>query len=171
MEEIEIERSKGKMFMLLLISVAFIALGVWFMLQPEKIRLYPPAVTWMIGAAAVLVFGGVLLKGVINFFDKRPGLVLNSAGIAIENTPPILWHTITKVEILKIQRTEFLMIRVNNPEELMGNAGALKKLTMQSNLKLYGAPVGISTLKCSFEEMVQLIDSYLAHYQPQVEIR
>jgi hypothetical protein len=59
--------------------------------------------------------------------------------------------------------TQFLLIKVSNPEDYIQKANQMKKLLLKQNLKTYGTPITITSvgLQCSFEDLEQMIlESY-----------
>jgi len=63
--------------------------------------------------------------------------------------------------------TQFLLIRLTNPEAYLNKANLLQKRMMKANNRMYGTPISISsnTLKCSFFELEQMVSQAIAERQ------
>lgn len=167
-ETIEIPLSKGKMFLTFIGALAFIAIGIWFLVKPPQISnpiFGNPTLILISGLASILFFGIVAIVILRKFFDKKPGLTISDEGI-IDNSSGnsegiIPWSDITDIEVGQVMSQKFLMIIVKNPQEYINKAkNSLKKNGMKMNYKSYGSPIAISsnTLKMNFQELQDLLN-------------
>lgn len=162
--------SKGKIFLTLLGSLAFVALGIWF-LGTKDPELSSPVVK-VVGGVAVLFFGACGLFALTKLFDFRPGLVIDAEGI-IDNSSAVAagrirWEEITGLSVTTIQRTQILNILVRSPEALLEGKGRLARLAGSANIGMTGTPVNISShaLKVRFDDLGPLIHHWwVAHHQ------
>ena len=129
-----------------------------------------PAIVHGIGVVTIVVFGMCGLFGFKKLFDKRPGLILNSAGI-VDNASAISaglipWSEVLSTEIFTIRRQRLLIIQIRGPEQYIESAGPLKRVLYNANRKMYGSPIVISsnTLQIDFAELLRLVNQYLQKY-------
>ena len=162
-EQIEIPLSNGKLTLLLLGSIAFVAIGLWFVISQPKIdsELFGnPALIFLAGIASIIVFGLFGILSLKKLIDKKPGLIIDKTGITDNasgaSAGHISWSDITEIKTTQIFNQKFLTIIVRNPNKYIERqTNALKRKNMQMNLSSSGSPINISanTLKCSFDEL------------------
>lgn len=167
-EEIEIPLSKSKLSLMLAGSIAFVALGAWFVTKPKEISMQGihanPVLIFTVGVASILFFGLCATFIAKKIIDNRPGLVINGDGI-IDNSGGtsvglILWKDITEIKEITVANQNFITIIVNNPEEYINNQNSfIKRKAMEINFKSYQSPISISAngLKCNFNELYKII--------------
>jgi hypothetical protein len=170
-----IELSKIKILMLISGACVFVAIGIWMLMLDSgdiasQRRFNSPPIIYGIGAASIVFFGLCALFGIKKSFDKKPGLVLNSAGI-LDNSSGVAaglipWSEITGFSIFEIQKQKTLIIHVIHPEKYVASGGSIKRSLNRMNLKLCGSPIAISSnsLKIGFDELLETCDVYLATY-------
>lgn len=171
-EKIEIPLSKGKLRIILILSVIFVAIGFWFIIYPPEINntiLDIPTLLWVSGVSSILFFGFCVYIVIKKLKDKSPGLIVdetgitdNSSGIAAGHIP---WNDILAIRSIKFATQNFIIIIVRNPEKYIGlqTKPALKK-AVQYNHKNFGSPISISeaSLKCNFKELEDILNSALS---------
>lgn len=171
-----IELSKTKLRMLVLGSVIFVAMGLW-MVQPDSAQIAgrhhynSPFLMYGIGVIVILFFGFCGVVGIRKLFDKKPGLILNAAGIH-DNSSGIAagfvpWSEITGFSIFEMQNQKTLVINVIEPQRYIMAGGAFKRMLNKMNYKMCGSPVVISanSLKVGFDELLKICNFYLYKYQ------
>jgi hypothetical protein len=177
-DETIIELSRAKLARLILGSCAAVATGAWLlsfdMAEIERGRSFGflnnnPLLVYGVGLLAVACFGGCGLYGLFKLFDKRPGLVLNSAGL-VDNASAVAagfipWSEVTGSHVYQMRSARMLIIDVTDPRKYADRGGALKRALNKANLKMGGA-VGIpaGTLKIDFPKLVALFDRYRRKY-------
>jgi len=171
-DELVIGSSKHKVTWLILGSFVFVALGAWMLsMDAESLRTEPglfgdPLFVHGAGIAGIVFFGFCGVFGVRKLFDKKPGLVLNSAGITDNSSALaagfIPWSEILGAEIFKVRRQKMLVIKVSNPEAYIERGSAVKRILSRANCKLCGSPVVITsnTLKIAFPELLSTFEQY-----------
>lgn len=170
MEEKKIKFSKRKLIFLLLTGIGFVIISLLFMLYPERFIsfiFFNERVIKNIGYIGLPFFGLVSILLTKKLFDNKPGLIINKKGI-IDNSNSssiglIKWSDITKISQKEVVSTKFLLVEIRNPQEYIEKANQIKKLLLKQNLNTYGTPITLTSvgLKCSFEELEQLIlESY-----------
>jgi len=181
-EQIEIPLSKLKLSLMLAGSIAFVALGAWFIMKPKEISMQgvhaSPVQIFIVGIVSILFFGLCTTFIFKKIIDNTPGLVINNNGINDNSGGTsvglILWKDIKEIKELTVANQNFIMIIVNNPDEYINKENSfIKRKTMEINYKTYQSPISISAngLKCNFDELYKIIvDAFKANNTPQVEV-
>ncbi|GAB4093309.1 STM3941 family protein [Flaviaesturariibacter terrae] len=177
-QRIEIPLSKKKMARLLLLAIVFVAGGAWMLAysgETSNFLLSNPVVKNSVAVAAILFFGWSAFFFVRKLSDKRPGFVIDAAGVQ-DNTSGVAfgqlpWTDISGFSRASVYNQEFLIIHVFDPERYLEQAtGRVQRMSMSFNLKQYGSPFAVSanTLTCSLAELEKLLREHLAasHAQP-----
>lgn len=173
-EEIVVPASKTKTLILVIIAAGFVALGFWLIsLDPKTVegqdRYNNSIVMYGLGYATVGFFGLLVVAGVWRLFSTKPGLVLNSEGVkifAIGKDTFVAWKDISGFSIHQVQRTELLVLNLNDPEKYIESLGKVRGALAQANLKLCGSPIAVSsgTVALSFGELRELFKKYHGRY-------
>ena len=172
---IEIPLSKQKLILLLISSLAFVAIGIWFVSKPESFKnglLGNPTIVLSIGILSIVVFGLAAFMMAKKLKDNVPGLIIDKTGITDNSTGVpaghIPWSDIQEIKTNKVFTQKFITIIVNKPEAYINRqtTGAAKK-GAEANHKITGSPVNIpsSTLKYNFDELEVLLKSELAKHK------
>lgn len=164
---IEIPLSKKKITLILIGSIVFVVLGVWFIMEPDKFSRGPlrnPTVVTAVGIAAIVFFGFCALYALRKLPDNKPGLIIDESGLTDNSSAvsagQILWTDINNLSVITIQKQKFILLHVKNPQDYIDRqTGAFKRKMMQLNFKLYGSPLTVNTngLKITFDELHKLI--------------
>ncbi len=179
-ETIDIPLSKNKLLLAIVISAVFVLAGIWLFLyadsfQDNPVRLFRnPLVVKGVGVIGVLFFGALGIIGLKKVSDKKVGLRIDDKGITDNSNAAsaglIEWDDITEIFTKQVMTTKFLMIKVKDPEKYIARAqGGMKAKLMQSNMKMYGTPLAVTsnTLKYDFGVLEQLIQTaYRQHKNP-----
>jgi hypothetical protein len=168
-----IELSKIKVLLLIIGSCAFVAIGLW-MLQMDSAeieaqrRFNSPLFVYGLGTLSIVFFGLCGAFGIKKLFDRKPGLVLSSAGI-LDNSSGVSaglipWSEITGFSVLQVQKQKILIVGVADPEKYIEIGGSLKRVLNRANLKMCGSPIAITSnsLKIGFDELLDSCNQYLA---------
>ncbi len=166
MTEIEIPLSKTKIILLLIGALAFVFAGAWGIIDPEKFAWIRSSKNFVLisGIAAVLFFGLCSVFFALKIFSRKPGLVINNAGI-IDNSNAtsvglIAWNDITGIKRLEIASSKILVIETSNPEKYIARSkNIISKKAMRANHNTYGSPLSIisNSLNIKFSELERLI--------------
>jgi hypothetical protein len=179
-ETVEIELSKSKLTLILLGSIIFVGLGIWFMINPEKLLTTIFRSTTMIffaGLAGVLFFGFVGLFISKKLFDKSPGLVISNDGI-VDNSSGVSagfipWSDIVEIKETKIVNQKFINLVVKNPQDYINRqSSAFKRWAMNKNYTSFGTAIGISAngLKYDYEDLKALLHKKFQEYKSKAII-
>lgn len=145
---IQIPISKNKIVWLLIGSLVFVIIGIWFIVGFADMQTqFSPLMIKLTGAVAVLVFAGTFAFSIKKIFDKKPGLIINEKGI-FDNTSGVSiglidWESITGIRTQQIMSTRVLLIDTNDPEKFVARATGLKAKIMRTNYNMYGTPMSI----------------------------
>ncbi|MBD8019161.1 STM3941 family protein [Kaistella pullorum] len=170
MERVEIYSSKKKSLLLLIGSIAFVALGFWLILEADNLtgwRARNPIFTRGIGIASILFFGLGIFVGIKRLIKSEIALIIDSNGLNVNPkkslTEYIKWRDINGFEEIKIQSTRIVIIGVKNPEYWLDKetSGFRRKL-MQFNISNYNSPFNIaaSGLDISSDKLIETLNNY-----------
>ena len=174
-EQIEIPLSKNKMLLTFFGAIAFVGLGVLFLINPSMFIstiFRNPTVIFIAGLASVLFFGLVAITVFRKFSDKKAGLIINGQGV-IDNSSGVsaglvLWSDIEKIKTTKVQSQKFMMFIVKNPQDYIDRVtNPLKRKAMEMNYKVYGSPISISanSLQTNFDDLYKLLTEKMYEYK------
>jgi hypothetical protein len=179
MDRIEIYTSKKKSILLLIGSIAFVALGVWLLIEADNMtgwRARNPLFTRGIGVASILFFGFGIFIGIKRIIRSEIALVIDSQGLNVNPkkslTEFIKWNDILGFEEIKIHSTRILIIGVANPEYwLKQETSTIRKKMMEFNISNYGSPFNIAAagLDISSDELNEKLNSYFEKYKNGVQ--
>ncbi|KIC89406.1 STM3941 family protein [Flavihumibacter sp. ZG627] len=175
-EIIEIELSKKKILLMLVGSLAFVAIGIWFVISPPAIsNSYwgNPTKLAFVGYASIFFFGLCAFLLFRKLSDKKPGLIIDNTGITDNSggvsAGQILWSDLEDISVMEMHRQKLIMLHVKNPQEYIDKqTSGFKRKMMQMNYNMYGTPLSITTngLKISFDDlMATLIAKVKSHGQ------
>jgi hypothetical protein len=174
-DETIIALSKAKILAIVVGSIGFVAIGFWMVFldaaEIESSRKFnSPTFVYFFGVLSILFFGMCGAYGAKKFFDKSPGLVLNSegmfdnsSGLSAGNIP---WSDITGFSIFQIHKQKMLVVKVTNPDKYSNTGNVFKRMLKKTNFKMCGSPIAISSngLKTNFDELVNTCNQYLLKY-------
>ncbi len=166
-EDIIIPLGKSKIVLFFILSLAFVALGIWFFLFSfhlgggNFIRASFLKISGIL-IAILFSFGGIVFLR--KFFDKKPGLILTSEGIC-DNSAGVMgerfifWKDILGLKVVEIQGTRLLVILLHRPEIFLTNPVRYRQKMLEYNFKTYGSPIILSSnaLNIEFEELYRLM--------------
>jgi len=171
---IAIPQSKTKLALLLLLSLTFVALGVWIIHNVSSSEDLDSWHRWkelIAGFSSIIFFGGCSLVFLFMLFNTNPGLIVDDKGITINpglfSNRSITWDQIDKFSIQRVLQTKLIGIHLKNPEEYIEQQkGAWIKRTLKLNYKNFGAPLSIATnsLKGNFDSIYSLLNNRLSSY-------
>jgi hypothetical protein len=164
---IEIPRSKRKMGLLLVGALAFVVLGILFVINPEQwvsARHESTGFIRIAGGVSVLFFGGCSFFIAKHFLGKGVGLRIDEKGITDHTNATsvglIEWQDITGIQRLTIASSNILIIKTAKPDKYIQRAtNSIAKRAMQANNKMYGSPLSIiaSSLQIDFDDLESMI--------------
>src|SRR6476469_7936942 len=153
-QQIEIQLSKIKLLLMLVGSLTFVGIGLWFVISQPTLHRYSrtitPAELFIIGGEGIIFFGLCALVAIRKLADNRPGLIINDIGLTDNSSGvsggQILWSDITDISILKMHRQKFIMLHVKNQQEYINRQTTkFKRKVMEINFNKFGSPLSISS--------------------------
>lgn len=169
---IEIPVNKKKIGLYLLVSIAFVAAGIWFVVaaptSAEDDLFSDPMVVKGFGWAAIVLFGFGIYIFTKKLLDKKPGLVINPEGLSyyysMGKTTVVRWEDIIRFDVYEVSRQKMIMVQVKNPQEhLKSRTSALLRKLAEGNISMYGTPVVIAAnpLQIKLDDLVLLLETRL----------
>ena len=175
-DELVIELSKGKIILLILGSLVFVAGGAWMLsMGPEDMKDMIPLfrnvlLVHIVGILSIVFFGMAAVLGLKKLFDKKPGLVFNSAGI-MDNSSGISagfipWSDILGAKTYEVVNQKMLVILLRNPEVYIERGNPLMRFLNKRNSSMCGSPITINSkaLKMNFAELLSTFQRYYQAY-------
>ena len=173
-KDIVIPLSKGKLFIMLVLAIGFVALGVWLIMHHSEMRSlrYHPVTIFLAGIASILFFGLISISLAKKLTDKKPGLIISDDGIT-DNASGVSagfipWENITGLNEVQIKGQKVLMICVKNPKEYINRQpNFMKRKAASMNYKYFGSPISISAngLKINFSNLKKMLDERWSDYK------
>lgn len=162
------------MTLLLLCSVAFVAMGLWMAAMPAASS---PWLSRGLGAVGVLFFGACGYVACKKLIDTQPGLIVDARGLTDNSSGVsagrLLWTDVAAVQPSFVAGQKFVSLILHDPQAYL-QTHAQRNNTMQKklgemNMKLVGTPVSVSanSLQLSFDELLDLLQTYHRHSQDQ----
>jgi hypothetical protein len=171
---IVIPQSKTKLVLLLLLSLAFVALGLWVIHNVSSTEDLDNWHRWkglIAGFLSIIFFGGCSLIFLFMLFNNNPGLIVDDKGITINpgifSNRFISWNQIEKFSVQRVLQTKLIGVHLKNPEEYIEQQkSAWIKRNLKVNYKSFGAPLSIATnsLKGNFDSIYSLLTNRLDAY-------
>ena len=164
MPALVIHTPKKRLVLMLLVSVALVAICIWMLTLPAG----------AIGVKGTLAaYVGILLFGLVGFFflsrllSPKPAVVIDGSGLldnaSAVNAGLIPWAEIKDVRVSSFRNQRFLAIYVNDPEKYLSRANPIKRAVMRANQSMVGTAITIplSALSVSSEELLSILGKYL----------
>lgn len=175
MERVEIYTSRKKSILMLLGSIAFVALGIWLVMEADNLTIWRarnPIFAKGIGVASFLFFGLGIFIGIKRLIKSEIALIITSEGLNVNPkkslTEFIKWGEVEGFEEIKIQSTRIVIIGVKNPEYWLDKeTSTLRKKLMQFNINNYNSPFNIAAagLDISSKELNETLNRYFDRYK------
>ncbi|RIV35988.1 hypothetical protein D2V08_03315 [Flagellimonas lutimaris] len=166
-DKIEVQLSKTKILLLLIGAIAFVVLGILFIINPEPFessRFNNPEMIRIAGIASVVFFGLCVLFIAKKLFDKKVGLTIDQYGITDNSNATsvglIAWDDITDIMAVQVASTKILLLKTDKPDKYIEQVkNGISKRAMKANHEIYGSPLTIisSSLKIKYDDLEKLI--------------
>jgi hypothetical protein len=171
MDRTEIYTSRKKSMVLLIGSIAFVALGIWLLFDADNFARG-------IGIASILFFGLGIFMSMKRLIKSEIALIIDPIGLNVNPkkslTEYIKWNEILGFEEIKIQSTRIIVICVKDPEYWIDKeVSAIRKKLMQFNYNNYNSPFNIaaSGLDISSNELNEKLNNYFKKYKNEAQQR
>ncbi len=169
--QIEISFNKKKLIFLIIGAIAFILIGLWFVIAPPTISnpiFGNPTQLFILGIIIIIFFGLCAIYIARKITDNRPGLIINKIGLTDNSSGvsagQILWSDIESISVVEIHRQKLIMFQVKNPQDYINKqTSGFKRKMFQMNFKMYGTPLSITStsLKIKFDELLNILKDEL----------
>jgi len=162
MNSIEIPFSKWKLLLAVVASTLFVVLGVFLLFSwSEEAGSSNPMAKKIIGGVLIVFFGAVSAVGFVKMLSKKCALLINDEGI-LDNTTAssfglIKWENITGFKIEEMMSRKYLVIQVNNGEEMIEKSKGMLRKTMKMNFSMYLTPYAIPSTVVNYK-LIDLVD-------------
>jgi len=171
-EQIEVELSKIKIFLIAVGSLLFVALGIYLAFYHTNTSMrYSDSFVKFVGILSIAFCSLTLIASLFKIFDSKKGLIISDKGI-FENSSfvglgLIEWEDILEIEIKKVKDQRFFMIYLKNNDKYIERRKGFKKKVASINYRMYGSPVAISPngLKISFKDLDNLLKTSFIKYK------
>ena len=169
-EVVSIYTSKLKIIGLLLISLGFVATGVWLLYVSRFETVGTSFLLRTVSFASIAFFGLCGLVFAIQIFNTQPSLVIDPVGIIDRSSAVsagrVPWQDIREIGITQVENQRCLTFYVIDPQRYIQRGNWLQQRAKNLNYKLYGSPIHISTntLKISLGELHSLVLEYHHRY-------
>ena len=177
MERIEIYSSKKKALLLLIGSIAFVALGFWLLLEVDNLTGWSarnPIFTRGVGIASIFFFGLGTFIGIKRLIKSEITLIIDTKGLNVNPKKSliefILWKDISGFEEIKIQSTRIVIIGVKNPDYWLDKeTSVFRRKLMQFNINNYNSPFNIASsgLDISSNKLLETLNNYYDRYNKE----
>lgn len=113
------------------------------------------AMNWVFVIPWVYIILLTLADYLKTLFDKSAMLVVSDTGLedslSIFSCGHIPWTSITGAEIRRALNTDFLMVTIANPAQVIAGKGFWKKYTLNRYMKRYGTPIVLSQSRIEYD--------------------
>lgn len=168
-EPTEIQFNKAKLVIMMIGSLAFVAIGSAFIATPEtfsKAVAFARSATMivLIGFAGIVFFGIAAVVIFLKLISKKPAFVIGGEGIEINSgvTGYVKWSEISGIDTIAIKRSRLILLYLKDPEAYISQKpNSFSRMMANMSYRSYGTPLVVSTngLKCKFEDLYILLQS------------
>lgn len=166
----EIQANKRRSFLMFSLSMLFVVLGILPFLGVglREYRKYVPVFHDTIFIVVIIFFGFTALIYLKMILTTKPVISISEKGIC-DNVSfgMIEWEDVAGFRKAKIQKHDYVLILLENPEKYIGKFNFFKQKWLNFNLKQYGTPVIIHTgnLKIDQEELLNIVRKEWTEYK------
>lgn len=137
-----------------------------------------PTLLHAVVAVAIIAFASMLIHTGKDYYDKTPGLLLNSEGLTDahydykEPLGPIPWSEIVNFKIYSNHNRQNLVVELNDPEKYLHVGTKNRRMNSQRHMDEYGSPVVISSryIKSDIRRVKILCDDLLSAHNKERNI-
>jgi hypothetical protein len=144
--------SRWRYGMLVLIGLAFVAMGLWMIVADGE---------WLIGLLSIVFFGACAGVGVWQFLDTRPRLQITDEGI-LDRTLAIgliPWTDITGAYVHAVKQEYFICLHLRNEENYITRLSLLGRKLIAANraLGFTALSINLSGVEIDPEQLLEYI--------------
>ena len=166
-ERIEIPQNKQRLIILLVSSLVFFAIGIWFVSNPGYFKngmVGNPDIVSGIGMLTIVVFGLSAFAVGKKMIDQQPGIIIDKTGITDNSSGisagHIKWRDIKEIKIVKLVNKKFVNIVLMQP--VNKNTDPKKKAKKNDDVVV---SISNNTLQCTFEELESTLKTAFEKYK------
>ncbi len=168
MNTIEIPFSKSKLALAIIGSALFVTLGAFLVFSwSDELGASNNMTKKVLGIICMLFFGAVGIFGIIKLFSSKSAMTINEEGI-LDNTTAtsfglIKWENITGFKIEEMMSKKYLVIQVDNGEEMIEKSKGFLRKTMKMNYSMYRTPIAIPSTVVNYKlpELKELLEKMM----------
>ena len=155
---------RGKLLLVLLGAVAFVAIGVFF-LWYRDVSIIGRIEMILVGVASILFFGLVALYVVYRLVWRRPALIIGPEGIvdraSVIGVGRLSWSEVAYIEAYRFREQPMLGVYPRDLEAMLARLPGWHRRVIRLNLALGCAPVNLPqvTLPGTTDDLARLIAS------------
>ena len=167
----EIKANKRRSFLMFSLSILFVVLGFLPFLGTglRESRRYVPVFHDAVFIAAIVFFGFGVWVCLKTILSNKPAISISEEGICdnVSSFGMIEWEDVVGFRKVRIQKQDYILILLENPEKYIKKFNFLKQKWLNFNLKQYGTPVIVHTenLKIDQEELLNIARKEWAEYK------
>jgi len=172
---IEIKSSRIQLSVFFIVTALFVAVGVWFVLEPKRgvSPLFQNIILIrIIGVVCVVFFGLCGLFILRKLGDKKAAFIISNEGVTDRTNATsigfILWADVVAIRETAVINQKFVTIDVKDPEYYINlQTSLVKRKLMQINYQQYGSLISISAnaLQCHHQQLKTLLEDAFKKYQ------
>lgn len=156
MEEIKLYKSRWRAIKLLLLSVPFVAIGIWMITDSDSSS-HDRIMGWL----STCFFGLGIPISLFQFFDRRPQIIINEIGIfdRTTNQDTINWEIIEDAYLVNIHSQKFICLVVNDkfdPSKLKGK-WAKKSIKVNKAFGFQELNISLGQIKIDEFKLIEFI--------------
>lgn len=173
--QIEIPMSSLKLILAFLGSIGFVGAGAWVLYEIqhlENLSVLKQVLMAISGIVGILFFGFLGFLAIKKLRDKKPGLIISGAGVTDHSNAFsigfIPWSDVVGVTDFRVFKQRFVSIDLKNPQEYIEKQDTIiKRMAMQFNQTIFGAPISISAsaLQCNHDKLKAMLKNYFSEYK------
>ena len=158
-----IGRSKGKLFLCFLGSLAFVAVSFAMLCSKSG----DPRTA--VAPLGILFFGASAIASLVMYCSNRPGLQLDSEGFKFTGSSMCLdfvyWSEVVGYREHSIAGSKCLLVFLKDPETFIRRMGVVGTM-LRLNMSICGSPIAISSaaLDIGFHDLVVVFAQYFGKY-------
>lgn len=159
--------SKGRTLMLIAGALAFVALGYWFVANPQEIAgtvpwMRDPGLVQLIGGATMLVFALFAAMGVRQLFRTDPVIEIGSEGLLWRrwSNETIPWDAFGQAAIGQIQSQRMLTFWLRDPDAHRSTTFSGRTVGANKALGFGDITLNMGGLDRRFDELVDAVQVF-----------
>ena len=177
-EELKIPLNKSRFGVIFLLSMAFVLVALWMIIDNVMAWLTDDKVTSAPLSGALFILAVFTVTAIFAWFrikNTHYGLILNAEGVtdlsSITSLGLIPWQDIEAVSIVTVSQHQLMKVKLRNPSHYVDHRRYWIRMLRQMNIRNHGSPclISSSALNITFDELQSSFNSYLEHYHSDTQ--